>query len=136
MSQCTKADALKTQVAGNHYSKLKIQPMEFAMANSWDAGAFSILKYVTRHHDKNGLQDLQKARHFVDLRDALMHGRFKVNETVTMRDYCHANGLSVADTVVLCALDGWVWNNSTRAKLELVVAIERLVEDCYGTPNI
>lgn len=59
--------AFETQVGGNHYSKLAIQPMEYSMANKLDACQHSIIKYVTRFRDKNGLADLQKARHVLDM---------------------------------------------------------------------
>lgn len=59
--------AFDTQVGGNHYAKLKIQPMEYSMANKLDACQHSIIKYVTRFRDKNGLTDLQKAKHIIDM---------------------------------------------------------------------
>jgi hypothetical protein len=59
--------AFNTQIGGNHYSKLSIQPMEYSMANKLDACQHSIIKYVTRFRDKNGLADLQKARHVIDM---------------------------------------------------------------------
>lgn len=67
-----KQNPLATQVGGNHYSKLSIQPIEFSMANRWDACAHSILKYVTRHRSKNGAADIEKAVHFLDLREELV----------------------------------------------------------------
>lgn len=60
-------DSLKTQVNGTHYTKLKIQPMEYSMANCLDACQHTIIKYVTRFRDKNGLEDLKKARHTLDM---------------------------------------------------------------------
>lgn len=59
--------ALENQVGGNHYSKLKIQPMEYSMANKLDACQHTIIKYVTRFRDKAGVQDLEKARHVIDM---------------------------------------------------------------------
>ena len=59
--------AFKTQVGGDYYTKLAIQPMEYSMANKLDACQHSIIKYVTRFRDKNGLADLQKARHVIDM---------------------------------------------------------------------
>lgn len=59
--------ALETQVAGNHYKSLKIQPIEYIHANSIPFAEGSVIKYVTRWRDKGGLADLQKARHFLDL---------------------------------------------------------------------
>ena len=54
------------QVGGNHYAKLKIQPLEYCVANGLDAAQSNIIKYVTRFRDKGGIQDLEKARHLID----------------------------------------------------------------------
>lgn len=56
-----------TQVGGNHYTKLKIQPFQFSMANKLDPMQHTIIKYVTRFRDKNGIQDLEKAKQTIDL---------------------------------------------------------------------
>lgn len=55
----------QTQVGGDHYLKMKIQPLEFAMANELDACQTKIIKYICR--DKSSkLEDLEKARHVLD----------------------------------------------------------------------
>lgn len=59
--------AFETQVDGNHYSKLAIQPMQYSMANKLDACQHTIIKYVTRFRDKNGKADLEKAKHVIDM---------------------------------------------------------------------
>ena len=59
--------ALDSQVGGTHYKKLKIQPMEYSMANGLDACQHTIIKYVTRFRDKGGIADLQKAKHTLDM---------------------------------------------------------------------
>lgn len=59
--------ALNNQIGGDHYSKLKIQPMEYSMANGLDACQHTIIKYVTRFRDKGGLQDLHKAQHTLQM---------------------------------------------------------------------
>lgn len=59
--------ALETQVGGDHYKKLAIQPMQYSMANGLDACQHTIIKYVTRFRDKNGIQDLEKAKHVIDM---------------------------------------------------------------------
>lgn len=63
--------ALEHQEGGTHYTKLKIQPMEYSMANGLDACQHTIVKYVTRFRDKNGREDLLKAKHTIDLLIAL-----------------------------------------------------------------
>lgn len=56
-----------TQVGGDHYTKMKIQPFQFSMANKLDPMQHTIIKYVTRFRDKNGIQDLEKAKQTIDL---------------------------------------------------------------------
>ena len=58
---------LEQQVGGNHYKDMKIQPIEFAQLNNLNPCEFSIIKYVCRHKNKNGIEDLKKAKHFIDL---------------------------------------------------------------------
>lgn len=59
--------AFETQVGGDHYTKLKIQPMEYSMANKLDACQHTIVKYVTRFRDKGGRRDLEKAMHVIQM---------------------------------------------------------------------
>ena len=59
--------ALDVQVGGNHYKSLKIQPIEYTMANNLGYCEGNIIKYVTRHTSKNGKEDLLKAKHYIDL---------------------------------------------------------------------
>ena len=59
--------AFDTQIDGDHYTKLAIQPMQYSMANKLDPLQHSIVKYVTRFRDKNGLVDLHKARDCIDM---------------------------------------------------------------------
>ena len=59
--------ATDTQIGGNHYTKLAIQPMRYSMENGLDALQHTIIKYVTRFRDKNGIEDLEKAKHCIDM---------------------------------------------------------------------
>ena len=61
--------AFDVQVGGNHYKDMKIQPVEFALANGLDFFQKDIVKYVTRRKgDKSKrLEDLNKARHYLDM---------------------------------------------------------------------
>lgn len=67
--------ALNSQVAGDHYKKLKIQPMEYSMANKLDACQHTVIKYVTRFRDKGGKQDLDKAIHAIELLKEIEYGQ-------------------------------------------------------------
>lgn len=59
--------ALKEQEGGNHYRDMPIQPVEFIHANSIGYFEGCAIKYLTRWKKKNGIEDLKKARHFIDL---------------------------------------------------------------------
>ena len=59
--------ALETQVGGDHYKKMKIQPMEYSMANGLDACQHTAIKYISRFRDKGGISDLEKAKHVIDM---------------------------------------------------------------------
>lgn len=55
---------LNVQQAGDHYKKKGIQPIEYGFANDLSFPQINIVKYVTRHEDKNGLDDLAKSIHY------------------------------------------------------------------------
>ena len=59
--------ATDTQIGGNHYTKPAIQPMRYSMENGLDALQHTVIKYVTRFRDKNGIEDLEKAKHCIDM---------------------------------------------------------------------
>lgn len=50
-----------------HYMKLKIQPVEFIHKNGISYIEGNIIKYVVRWRDKGGIDDLRKARHYLDM---------------------------------------------------------------------
>ena len=59
--------ALDTQVGGSHYKNNAIQPVEYIMANRLTYLEGNVVKRITRWRDKNGLEDLLKIKHEIDL---------------------------------------------------------------------
>lgn len=59
--------ALDVQVGGGHYKGLKIQPVEYIMANNIPYMEGNIVKYCTRWQAKGGVEDLKKAKHYLEL---------------------------------------------------------------------
>ena len=55
------------QVGGDHYSKMKIQPAEFINKNKMLFAEGNAIKYICRHINKGGEQDLEKAKHYIDM---------------------------------------------------------------------
>ena len=59
-----KYSPLTFQQSGDHYSKRGIQPVEYGIANNLSFPQANIIKYITRHEDKNGVDDLTKSIHY------------------------------------------------------------------------
>ncbi len=57
----------KKQIGGNHYKKYKLQPSQFVTENKLLYPEGCVIKYVVRHQDKGGKQDLEKAKHMIDM---------------------------------------------------------------------
>jgi hypothetical protein len=60
-------DPLKQQIGGVHYKSLKIQPIEFILANGLGFCEGNIIKYTCRYKQKAGIQDLKKVIHYAEL---------------------------------------------------------------------
>jgi len=59
--------ALKKQVSGSHYKDYPIQPVEFLQRNELNYCESAAIKYVCRHREKNGAEDIRKAIHYLQL---------------------------------------------------------------------
>jgi hypothetical protein len=73
--------ALENQVAGDHYKKMKIQPVEFIHANNLNFLEGCIVKRITRWRNKPAsrrFEDLEKIKHEIDLLIEL-EGRHETN---------------------------------------------------------
>lgn len=51
----------------SHYEQFKIQSVVFIAENNLDFLTGNIIKYVLRHNKKDGLKDLEKAKHCLDM---------------------------------------------------------------------
>ena len=58
--------ANEEQVGGRHYIEKAIQPWDYIIANNMGYLEGNIIKYVSRYQDKNGIEDLIKASHYLD----------------------------------------------------------------------
>ena len=69
----------KKQVGGSHYKDMKIQPSKFINDNKLLFAEGNAIKYICRHTYKGGKQDLEKAKHYIDM--------------IIERDYAETNPL-------------------------------------------
>jgi hypothetical protein len=97
-SESIKGTPLSSQVGGAHYKNFAIQPIEFCQRNRLTPCQFAVIKYICRHDMKNGIQDLEKAIHFVlilaqlEYPDQVAALEAKVAEMLSVIPY---NGLQV-----------------------------------------
>lgn len=70
LDECSPLD---TQVGGSHY-QIAIQPVEYIFHNNLNFLQGNVVKYITRYKDKNGKEDLEKVKHYVDLLIELEYG--------------------------------------------------------------
>lgn len=60
------SEANKIQHGGDHYQQGEIQPWDFIAANNIGFFEGNAIKYLTRWRSKGGVEDLRKARHYID----------------------------------------------------------------------
>ena len=110
--------ALDIQHGGDHYKNLGIQPVQFWHANLMGGSESACIKYVTRWKSKEGVKDLRKARHFLQLiiedeeyQDLYRRQRaaFPIYIGMGLRatDYIDANGLENPEAGVVRHV--WYW---------------------------
>ena len=66
--------ATEIQVGGNHYKDFKIMPIEYISKNNLDFLEVNIIKYISRHRNKNGAEDIRKVIHYAELILELEYG--------------------------------------------------------------
>ena len=52
---------------GSHYKNFVIQPAQFINKNRLLFAEGNVIKYVCRHRDKNGKDDIEKAIHYLEM---------------------------------------------------------------------
>jgi hypothetical protein len=59
--------ALTWQEGGQHYKDKAIQPIVYIHANKLGFCEGNVVKYITRHKEKNGAEDIKKVIHYCEL---------------------------------------------------------------------
>lgn len=126
-------NALAKQVSGNHYKSMAIQPIEFSMGNGLDACVHSTIKYIVRHAQKGGRSDLEKALHFVELREQVGVHNTRT-WTIPMFEFCRANNVPPEESSVLIALFVWVTSGLRQHLFLLKEELRQLIELRYPQP--
>ena len=67
--------ATDKQIGGKHYKQYKIQPIEFIVKNKLSFIQGCVIKYICRFENKNGIEDLEKIKHYCDLQIQLLQNK-------------------------------------------------------------
>ena len=59
--------AYDKQIGGTHYQNMVVQPSEFINKNRLQFAEGNAIKYICRHAHKGERQDLEKAKHYIDM---------------------------------------------------------------------
>lgn len=83
------------EVGGTHYADMKIEPIELICALDMDFIQGSIIKYVSRYKNKNGVEDLKKALHYCTIGFDYPNTNRKINldrsKYLCIQEYCMLN---------------------------------------------
>ena len=69
--------ATDKQVGGDHYKDCAIQPVDYIVKNNLDFLEGNVVKNITRHKTKNGIEDIRKVIHYAELILELKYGERK-----------------------------------------------------------
>lgn len=119
------------QIGGNHYQKHKVQHWDIMLACQANYFQSAITKYLDRYKDKNGREDLEKARHFALKYIGEEYPPFltpRVIELWAMPLIERAGGLQ---STCGKAIEAIILNNSKRA----AQLISQLIKEEYGDAN-
>jgi Protein of unknwon function (DUF3310). len=124
------AESLDHQVGGDHYKKLQMQPIELILECNCNYIQGNVIKYVSRHHFKNGAEDLEKAKHYL---------KFAIDSSCEMENlsgfvpqalrYCRINTFGKKTEEIILSL----FYNELRSAMQ---QIETLKISTYGQNSI
>jgi hypothetical protein len=69
--------SLERQVGGTHYQGCEIQPVVYCQRNGLHFCESAVVKYVTRHRQKGGAEDIAKAIQFLEILLELEYPEYK-----------------------------------------------------------
>lgn len=86
---------LDHQVGGTHYKDMQYQPFQLIERTGVDFFCGNVIKYVSRYKNKNGVEDLQKALHYIKYMDEKgIEQRVAYDWEHEVENYCLSNRFS------------------------------------------
>lgn len=128
---------MERQVGGSHYKDDKIQHAEFCQANKLPYIIGNTLKYVMRHAKKNGKQDLEKAKHYLEmmleLENRFGRGMDYVHDwKITPVQLIMANGIASAEADIINLCMAYHTGGDRVYITTAIQRIQHLIDTSYG----
>ena len=123
MEKIKEKSALDAQVGGDHYKKLGIQPIELIRDINANFFQGNVIKYITRYKDKNGIKDLEKAKHYLELIEELHpnnnSSKITSYEIDKVNEYIYANKIDT-DAAKIIRIVSLCGNDKIDKAIELI----------------
>ena len=107
-----------TQEGGNHYKDMAIQPTEYILANGLGFCEGNVVKYISRHEKKNGIEDVKKAKHYCEILIADLERKQEEAESALRCVFC--KGIEDNDCTGACMkpTEGFVTGRTVRSEFD------------------
>ena len=126
------------QIGGRHYAA-GIQHWDFITDNNFSYLRGCATKYLTRYHDKNGVEDLRKAQHYIEkLREGIAAGKLcptqdpadQIPGVSTLQQFLDSNEIPAQDRPPFW----WILYGTTPQELTAAIEhIDYLIEQHQAT---
>ena len=102
------SSALSEQIGGSHYKDMPFQPIKLISMLDLDFFQGNVVKYVSRYKLKDGVRDLEKAKHYcrmaMEMKNSSPRAEMMAPHVVSMADdFALSNGLFwLVPHVIIC----------------------------------
>ena len=107
--------AIEKQIGGSHYKAMPYQPIVLIDKLELDYFSGNVLKYLCRYRQKDGIKDLEKARHYCELAKELNVIKFSPStlDTEEVEDFVRVNQIreDVGEIILYDLLSG-LWDDA------------------------
>lgn len=106
--EANKCTAFSEQIGGSHYKDMPFQPIKLISYLNLDFFQGNVVKYVSRYKLKDGVRDLEKAKHYcrmaMEMKNSSSRTEMMAPHVVSMSDdFALSNGLSwLVPNVIIC----------------------------------
>ena len=139
--ESTTFNPLATQVGGQHYKDMPIQPVEFSERNQLPYCMANVIKYISRHKMKHGREDLEKAIHYCDLGLSIYEQTKTAWRTqdsdwaITPLRFCQENKFDATTTKAVIHLCS-VFSRGSTGYLEAKAELEKILATDYPAVRV